>query len=42
MWYTYTMDGHVKYLYGNQYVQVFSKGKYFFEIYAMPKKSDKG
>ena len=42
MWSTYTMDGRVKSLDGNQYSQVFSNGTYFAEIYPMSKKNDAG
>ena len=42
MWCTDTMDRHVKYLYGNQYTQVFSNGTYFSEIYPISKKPDTG
>ena len=42
MWSTYTMDGRVKSLDGNQYSQVFSNGTYFAEIYPIAKKDDAG
>ena len=40
MWDTDTMDGRVKYWYGNWYAQVFSIGTYFAEIYPIAKKAD--
>ena len=42
MWATDTMEGRVKSLDFNQYVQVFFKGTYFSEIYPMAKKDDTG
>ena len=42
IWVTYTMDGRVKSLDGNQYAQVLSNGTYFADIYPMAKKDDSG